>query len=76
MSQIDSNKVLEVLSDARTKLTNRELICLGECLLIWGRNKTTENRNKALSTYIKTVYHKDIRPGWIWELIKQFDNAI
>ncbi|ATI17518.1 hypothetical protein [Aeromonas phage AS-szw] len=75
-SQVDSNKIWEVLSDARTKLTNRELVCLGECLLIWGRYKTSEKRQKALRTYIKSVYHAEIRPDWINDLIKQFDNVL
>lgn len=75
-SQVDTNKILDVLSDARTKLTNRELVCLGECLLMWGMYKTTEKRQKALRTYIKTVYHSEIRPDWVWDLIKQFDNAL
>lgn len=76
MSQVDSNKVLDAFSDVRHQLNNRELICLGECLLIWGRNQTTEKRQKALRTYIKSVYHTEIRPEWIWSLVKQFDNAL
>ncbi|ATI17991.1 hypothetical protein [Aeromonas phage AS-yj] len=75
-SQVDSNKILDVLYDARAKLTNRELVCLGECILLWGRYKTTEKRQKAFRTYIKTVYHSEIRPDWVMDLIKQFDNAL
>lgn len=76
--QIDANKVNDAFYElvCSKKLTKREMICLGECILLWNKHTNSEKRQKAIANYMKTVYHNDIKPCWISDLLKNFEKVL